>query len=119
MRPVTGSLAWGTDSESLQRELERFDGFISAEVVRERDGKSKGYGFAYFNSDDALQTACAAMDGKEMDGRQIQMRKAQEKTEEQRRAEREQRMAQGGGYGARCARLHYCACFARANDAAS
>lgn len=107
---IAGSLSWSTDTDTLTKAFDRFDGFISAEVVREGSGKSKGYGFAYFTSEEFLMQACNAMNDSDLDGRRIQVRKAQEKTEEQRRAEREQRqMGQmGGRYRNPARRRHAC-----------
>ena len=67
-----GSLAWGTDDNSLRTFFEQFGTVAKAEVVRERDsGRSRGFGFVEFENDAAADKAIAEGNEKELDGRNI------------------------------------------------
>ncbi|OPL19296.1 MAG: hypothetical protein AVO35_11150 [Candidatus Aegiribacteria sp. MLS_C] len=75
-----GGLTWGTDDESLEKAFEKFGVVEEANVVTERDsGRSRGFGFVTFQTEEAAKAAKDAMDGKELDGRQVRVDFANDK----------------------------------------
>ena len=52
----------------------------TAKVISDRDsGRSRGFGFVNFSSEDSAQTAMSAMDGQELNGRSIRVNFANER----------------------------------------
>ena len=85
-----GGLSWNTNEDSLREGFERFGNVEEAKVITDREtGRSRGFGFVTFDSDEAANTAITEMDGKEFDGRSIKVNEAQE---------RAPRGGGGGGY---------------------
>ncbi|KAJ6191398.1 hypothetical protein N7519_001419 [Penicillium mononematosum] len=83
-----GGLSWNTDDNSLRQRFEEFGVVEDATVVKDRDtGRSRGFGFVRFSTDDEATAAMNAMNNQEFDGRQIRVDKATE------------RAAGGGGRG--------------------
>jgi cold-inducible RNA-binding protein len=83
-----GGLSWGTDDEGLRNAFSKFGQIDEAKVITDREtGRSRGFGFITFASDNDAMTAISEMDGKELDGRSIKVNEAQE------------RPAGGGGRG--------------------
>lgn len=66
-----GSLPWTVTSESLKELFSQFGTVTDSAVIMDRDtGKSKGFGFITFSSDEEAQKALT-LDGKEFEGRTI------------------------------------------------
>ncbi|KAK4483339.1 hypothetical protein RD792_010525, partial [Penstemon davidsonii] len=87
-----GGLSWGTDDQSLRDAFGSFGDVVDARVITDRDtGRSRGFGFVNFSSDEAANSALS-MDGQELNGRNIRVSVAQE------RAPRSN-FGGGGGYG--------------------
>ncbi|KAJ5188014.1 Nucleotide-binding alpha-beta plait [Penicillium cf. griseofulvum] len=83
-----GGLSWNTDDQSLRARFEEFGVVEDATVVKDRDtGRSRGFGFVRYATDDEATAAMNAMNNQEFDGRQIRVDKATE------------RSAGGGGRG--------------------
>ncbi|PWW78839.1 RNA-binding domain-containing protein [Tuber magnatum] len=83
-----GGLAWHTDDNSLRAKFEEFGSVEEAVVVKDRDtGRSRGFGFVRFSSDDDATNAMNSMNDVEFDGRRIRVDKASD------------RGGGGGGYG--------------------
>lgn len=75
-----GSLAYATTDDSLKAHFEQVGPVVSARVVTDRDsGRSKGFGFVEFESEDDNQKAIDQLDGKELDGRTINVSLARPK----------------------------------------
>ena len=75
-----GSLSWDTTDEGLNTAFSRFGEVTEATVVKDRDtGRSRGFGFVTFNSNEDADTAISGMDGKDMDGRTIKVNEARDK----------------------------------------
>lgn len=69
------------DDEKLQEMFEPFGPLKSVAVMKDQDGKSRGFGFvAYENHEDA-QKAVAEMNGKDIGGQEIYVGRAQKKSE--------------------------------------
>ncbi|XP_038689489.1 glycine-rich RNA-binding protein 2, mitochondrial-like [Tripterygium wilfordii] len=74
-----GGLSYGTDDRSLKEAFESFGDVVEARVIVDRDsGRSRGFGFVNFSSDDCASSALSAMDGKELNGRNIRVSYAQD-----------------------------------------
>jgi len=83
-----GGLAWHTDDQTLRQKFEEFGEVEEAVVVKDRDtGRSRGFGFVRFTSEEAADNAIANMNDQEFDGRRIRVDKATD------------RRAGGGGGG--------------------
>lgn len=100
MKLYVGGLAWATTDESLQAFFAQIGEVTSARVVMERDtGRSRGFGFVEYASDDAAKEAISKLNGVELDGRMISVSEARPEGE---RAPRSfggaPRGGQGGGY---------------------
>ena len=74
-----GSLAWATDSSSLQAAFERFGAIEEATVISDREtGRSRGFRFVTFTDEGPTQQAISEMNGSELDGRPIVVNEAKE-----------------------------------------
>lgn len=75
-----GGLAWHTDDEALRTKFEEFGTVEEAIVVKDRDtGRSRGFGFVRYGSDQHADSAIASMNNVEFDGRTIRVDKASER----------------------------------------
>jgi RNA recognition motif-containing protein len=87
-----GGLAWHTDDTTLRAKFEEFGQVEEAVVVKDRDtGRSRGFGFVRYASDDDADKAIGAMNDTEFDGRRIRVDKATDR--------RGGGGGGGGGYG--------------------
>lgn len=67
-----GSLAYATTDDTLKTHFEQIGAVASARVITDRDsGRSKGFGFVEFESDDDNQKAIDKLNNTELDGRAI------------------------------------------------
>jgi len=77
-----GNLSFSVRDEELSNAFASFGTIVSARVVMDRDtGRSKGFGFVEFDSDDAGQNAIESMNGKELSGRPINVSEARPQTD--------------------------------------
>ena len=75
-----GSLAWETDSSSLQAAFERFGEIEEATVISDREtGRSRGFGFVTFKEEGPAQQAISEMNGSDLDARPIVVNEAKER----------------------------------------
>jgi len=75
-----GGLSWATNDESLRKAFESYGDISEAKVITERDsGRSRGFGFVTFVSNEDAKTAISAMNGTKLDDRDITVNEAQEK----------------------------------------
>lgn len=92
-----GSLAYATTDDGLKDFFAQIGEVESARVMTDRDsGRSRGFGFVTFASDDDNQKAIDQLDGKELDGRAINVSLAKPREE---RPRRDDRGGNGGGNG--------------------
>lgn len=90
-----GGLSWDTDDNGLGQAFDRFGSISEAKVITDREtGRSRGFGFVTFQTDDEAKTAMQAMDGTTLDGRTIRVNEAQERSS----APRGGNGGGGGGY---------------------
>jgi len=86
MKLFVGGLAWATTAETLQKAFEAFGPVAEATVVSDREtGRSRGFGFVAFDSDDDGKKALEAMEGAVLDGRNIRVSEAVQREAGERR----------------------------------
>lgn len=69
-----GDLNIDVDDETLTSHFREFPSFIQAHVMWDmQTGRSRGYGFVSFSSEEDAQKAMETMQGKELNGRQIRI----------------------------------------------
>ena len=69
-----GGLSWGVTDDGLSNAFSRFGNVVSARVVMDREtGRSRGFGFVQFESEDAAAEALKTMDGFVLDNRTIRL----------------------------------------------
>jgi cold-inducible RNA-binding protein len=74
-----GSLSFNTTESELDAAFNRFGKITEAKVITDRmTGRSRGFGFVTFETDEAAQAAMSEMDGTSLDGRTITVNEAQE-----------------------------------------
>ncbi len=77
-RCFVGGLAWATDDQSLQNAFSKYGDVIDSKIITDREtGRSRGFGFVTFASDEAMRQAIEAMNGQDLDGRNITVNEAQ------------------------------------------
>ncbi|XP_043942154.1 polyadenylate-binding protein 4-like [Protopterus annectens] len=72
------------DDEKLQLLFDKYGPTVSVKVMRDQDGKSKGFGFVSFERPEDAQNAIACMNGKKINGKELYVSRAQNKMERQR-----------------------------------
>lgn len=78
-----GNLPWSIDSEQLKEIFSKFGSIVEAVVITERhSGRSKGFGFVEFETEEAAQKAIDELNEKEIEGRKIFVNVAKPKSEE-------------------------------------
>ena len=81
LKLFVGGLSWDTDSNGLRAAFESYGSISEAVVVQDREtGRSRGFGFVTFDSEESARAAMKAMDGATLDGRTIKCNEAQERT---------------------------------------
>lgn len=59
------------DNTKLQEIFQNFGNILSSKVVMSDDGKSKGYGFVQFESEDSANAAIERLNGSSVGGKQM------------------------------------------------
>ena len=87
-----GNLDWTVKDEDLKEAFAPFGEVTSARVVTDRmSGRSRGFGFVEYATDEAANAAKQQMNGKDLKGRAIRVDVAQEVKPRQPREPRERR----------------------------
>ena len=69
-----GGLAWATTDDGLREAFSSFGNVIEAKVICDRQtGRSRGFGFVTFDSEENATAARDAMHNQNLDGRQIRI----------------------------------------------
>uniref|UniRef100_A0A0E0KHA7 RRM domain-containing protein n=1 Tax=Oryza punctata TaxID=4537 RepID=A0A0E0KHA7_ORYPU len=90
-RCFVGGLAWATDDRSLEAAFSTYGEILDSKIINDREtGRSRGFGFVTFSSEQSMRDAIEGMNGKELDGRNITVNEAQS---------RRSGGGGGGGYG--------------------
>lgn len=75
-----GGLSWDTSEESLSQHFAQAGDIVEAKIIQDREsGRSRGFGFVTFSSEDHAGNAVEMFDGKELDGRTIKVDFAEDK----------------------------------------
>ena len=76
-----GSLSWDTTDDSLRQCFEQCGTVEDAKVITDRySGRSRGFGFVTYASEEGAQAAIAELNGAELDGRTLNVDIAHEKS---------------------------------------
>jgi len=85
-RLFVGGLPFATTSEELEEIFKVHGTVASARVITDRDtGRSKGFGFVEFESDDEGKAAEKALNGTELNGRTLTVNEARPQEDRPRR----------------------------------
>ncbi|MDX1964583.1 MAG: RNA-binding protein [Pirellulales bacterium] len=88
-RIYVGNLPWSMSNADLEELFGAHGNVRMAEVMSDREtGRSRGFGFVEMDSDESMNSAIDALNGKEVDGRPLVVNEARPKTP-----------GGGGGYG--------------------
>ncbi|XP_059651183.1 glycine-rich RNA-binding protein 4, mitochondrial-like [Cornus florida] len=75
-----GGLSWATDDMALKDAFSSFGDVTEARVIVDREsGRSRGFGFVHFTSEESANSAMTAMDGQDLNGRSIRVTYATER----------------------------------------
>ncbi len=95
MKLYVGNLPYSTTEEDLKELFSAHGTVASVRLISDRDtGRSKGFAFVEFDSDDEAKAAIDALNGHEFGGRALVVNEARPQTERPARRE-------GGGGGSR------------------
>lgn len=76
-----GNLTFNTSSGELETLFAQHGEVTKAQVITDRDtGRSRGFGFVEMGSEEAAQSAIAALNGQDLDGRQLTVNVAKERS---------------------------------------
>ncbi|KAL2346128.1 hypothetical protein Fmac_000128 [Flemingia macrophylla] len=77
-RCFVGGLAWATDNDALERAFSQYGEIVESKVINDREtGRSRGFGFVTFATEQAMRDAIEGMNGQNLDGRNITVNEAQ------------------------------------------
>jgi len=94
-RIFVGSLSFNTNQDSLKQAFSRSGNVTEVKIVMDREtGRSRGFGFVTFASDDQASQAIQDWNGQELEGRRIVVNEAQD-----RNSDRTHRQFESGGSG--------------------
>ena len=75
-----GGLAWATTDDGLRTAFEKFGEVADAKVITDREtGRSRGFGFVTFATEEAAESAMNQMNGSQLDGRTLNVNEAQDR----------------------------------------
>ncbi len=82
MKLYVGNLPYNTTEDDLRTLFSQYGGVSSVAIITDRDtGRSKGFGFVEYGSDDEARTAISALSGQEYGGRALTVNEARPKTQ--------------------------------------
>uniref|UniRef100_I1LJD0 RRM domain-containing protein n=2 Tax=Glycine subgen. Soja TaxID=1462606 RepID=I1LJD0_SOYBN len=88
-RCFVGGLAWATDDHALEKAFSHYGNIVESKIINDREtGRSRGFGFVTFASENSMKDAIEGMNGQNLDGRNITVNEAQSR-------------GSRGGYGGR------------------
>lgn len=77
-----GNLPWSVNSDGLRDLFSQFGEIVDAIVISDRmSGRSKGFGFVTFATEEQAQAAISAMNEKDIEGRKLVVNTARPKEE--------------------------------------
>ena len=87
-----GGLSWNTDGNALENFFSQVGEVTDCKVITDREtGRSKGFGFVTFATDDDASAAVERFDGTEIDGRNVRVNLAEDKPRRDNRNQRPNR----------------------------
>ena len=82
-----GSLSWNTTSNELRDAFAACGDVVDAKVITDRDtGRSRGFGFVTYESEQGATRAIETLDGSMLDGRSIRVDRANDRPRDNRRS---------------------------------
>ena len=82
MKVYIGNLSWHTVEDTLQERFAEFGEVVSVTIIRDREsGRSRGFGFVEFSTEDAARAAIDGMNGVELNGRFLRVNIAHKREE--------------------------------------
>lgn len=69
--PLFQNLSETVDNAKLQETFQRFGGILSCKVSTSDDGKSRGYGFIQFETEDSAKAAIEKLNDSFLEGKQM------------------------------------------------
>ncbi|XP_062215485.1 RNA-binding protein CP29B, chloroplastic-like [Phragmites australis] len=73
-RVYVGNLSWGVDNSALANLFKEQGEVLEARVIYDREsGRSRGFGFVTYGSNEEVENAISNLDGTDLDGRQIRV----------------------------------------------
>ena len=80
MKLFIGNLSWDTDENGLRDIFEAYGEIEDLRIITDRDtGRSRGFGFITFSSQDSGLKAIEERDGAELQGRALKVNEARER----------------------------------------
>lgn len=75
-----GGLSWNTSEHGLENFFSEVGSISSVKIITDRDtGRSRGFGFVEFTTNNEAADAVEKFDGAELDGRSLKVNIAQER----------------------------------------
>lgn len=75
-----GGLSWDTTDEGLAKHFSQAGEVVEAKIIQDREtGRSRGFGFVSFETENCAASAVEQFDGKDLDGRTIKVDFAEDK----------------------------------------
>ena len=69
-----GNLAWSIDGQALREVFCQAGNVVDARVIKERNsGRSRGFGFVTFESDEDAERAVDMLNGQDLEGRPLRI----------------------------------------------
>ena len=80
MRLFVGNLSWSVDGDVLRELFAQAGNVVDARVIKERDsGRSRGFGFVTFETEEGAESAIRDFHGHELNGRPLRIDRALER----------------------------------------
>ncbi|KAG0174470.1 hypothetical protein DFQ28_006460 [Apophysomyces sp. BC1034] len=97
-----GGLAWATTDDALYEAFSQYGQVVSAAVIKDREtGRSRGFGFVTYESQEEAEKAIEGLHNSELDGRTIKVDRAAERQDRPRQSFRPRNDYGGGNGGSR------------------
>lgn len=76
-----GNLSYQADEDSLREAFEAFGEVMSAKIIKDESGRSKGFGFVEMSGDEDAEKAINSLNGTALQGRNIVVNEARPQTD--------------------------------------
>lgn len=100
MKVYVGNLPFSVSDEDLRAMFSEFGEITEAVLIKDKfSGRSKGFGFVTFSSDESANSAISKMNGKEVQGRELKVTEAKPMDPDRPRPPRRDFGGGRGGFG--------------------